>query len=242
MTTVCFLTVCGGGEDYEFLLGAIEHHSRMGVHVVLDTTPVGQERKFMNLPPHVVWIWEPTYGQGWRNFKFRDALMRGVALAKNYGDVIAVLDCDEFYTPQLRWVLDAAAKNPVLVETIHWMRNGHPYMFGESEWHLRLWPSTTDVSYPPNQTWVTHPDYNGNDHHHAVPRFPVGTELLKVPGSIHHHLHYALGKKSLDDKVGKANIPAWHYGHRTMHVPWPAPLEKWRDLGILPSTAFEVSA
>lgn len=239
MLRAVFVTVCGGGEDYEFLLGSIEHHCRIGHrHVVLDTTPEGQQRTFRNLPPTVTWIYDPNYGQGWKEFRFRFALMKAIGIAREMGNVIAVLDCDEFYAPAIQDVYPVAAKQPVFVETVHWMRNGHPYMFGESEWHLRLWPADADVSYPPNQAWVIHPDYNGNDHHHAVPRFPAGTELLKVPGSLHHHVHYALGNKSLDEKVGKANIPAWHYGTRTVHVPWPPLLERWRDKGLPPSTFY----
>jgi hypothetical protein len=42
--SVCFVTVCGGGEDYEYLLGSIEHHATMGDHVVLDTSLDGQGR------------------------------------------------------------------------------------------------------------------------------------------------------------------------------------------------------
>src|SRR5574342_116340 len=244
MTTVCFATVCGGGEDYEFLLGSLDHHSRMGVHVVLDTTPVGQERKFGNLPPHVVWIWEPTYGQGWKTFRFRDALARVNELASNYADVVAILDCAEFYAPQFRWILEDAAKHPMYVETIHWRRNGgvvRPYMFGESEWHLRLWPAKAKVTFPPNQVWVNHPLYNGNDHHHAVPRFPEGTELFKVPGPFHHHVHHALGKKALDDSDASRTIPNWGCGVPTIPVPWPHALARWRDEGVLPSTIFEVT-
>lgn len=238
--TACFVTVCGGQEDYEFLLGSIEHHARIGSHVVLDTTPEEQHRSFHNLPPHVVWIHEPIYGQGWKEFRFRDALMRAVNLARNYADVIAILDCDEFYSPQVRWIFESAETNPLYVETIHWRRDGRPYMYGESEWHLRLWPAKAEVSFPPNPVWVTHPEYNGNDHHHAVPRFPQGVELLKAPGLYHHHVHYAIGKKSLDETEAGKTIPHWGCGVPTFPVAWPEKLARWRDQGILPSVDFEM--
>ena len=67
--SVCFFTVCGGGEDYEFLLGQLWHHAMMGEHVVLDTTPAPEAKTFRNIPPTVRWVHEPIYGRGWQNFK-----------------------------------------------------------------------------------------------------------------------------------------------------------------------------
>lgn len=243
MTVAAFFTVCGGGEDYEFLLGSLWHHAEMGNHVVLDTTPEGQQRTFRNLPPHVIWIYEPKYGQGWKEFRFRDALTRAAGLAKNYGDVVICLDCDEFYSRSIKWILEDAAQNPLYVETIHWRYDPagivRPYMFGESEWHLRMWPAKAEVSFPPNEVWVTHPNYNGNDHHHAVPRFPAGTEILKAPGLYHHHVHHALGEKSRDDSDASRTIPNWGCGVKTIPVKWPTLLATWREAGIRPSTHFQ---
>jgi hypothetical protein len=79
----CFITVCGGGEDYEFLLGAIEHHAKLGMHLVLDTTPLNRgARSFRNLPGSVLWVYEPNFGAGWGEFKFATALNRATFLAE----------------------------------------------------------------------------------------------------------------------------------------------------------------
>ena len=238
--SVCFFTICGGGEDYEFLLGCIEHHARMGPHVVLDTTPEGQARTFKKLPATVEWVHEPIYGSGWKDFRFRAALVRSLSLAREKGtDVVAQLDSDEYFSEDIaEKVLPQATFAMVSVETVHWMRDGMPYSFGRSEFHARLWPRRMDVTWPINAAWVAHPEYNGNPDHHAIARAPDGAQSLAVDGHFHYHLHYAVGEKSLNDETARTTIQGWPRGAPARVVPMPLPILRWARQGIKPSETF----
>lgn len=238
--SVCFFTICGGGEDYEFLLGCIEHHAKMGRHIVLDTTPEGQARTFKKLPPTVEWVHEPIYGSGWKEFRFRSALVRSLDLARRQGtDVVVQLDSDEYFSEDsLERVFPHAVDAVVSVETVHWMRDGVPYSFGRSEIHARVWPAKLDVSWPVNLAWVAHPHYNGNPDHHAMLGAPPGTRTITVDGHFHYHLHYAVGEKSLNDETARTTIQGWPHGTPARVVPMPFPIWRWARRGIKPSEAF----
>lgn len=234
--SICFFTVCGGGEDYDFLLGQIEHHALMGQHVVLDTTPAKQARTF-NLPSSVRWIYEPIYGQGWKEFKLRSATERAMNLAKESGAaVLAYLDCDEFFSAEcLDWVFPLALDRMVELKTVTWLPDG-ARDFGDSEWHRRLWPAAMDVSIIRNEAWVAHPKYNGNPEHHPIAQPPSLDKIVRVHGPLHHHLHYAVGRKSRELETAETTIEGWASGgERIPDVPWPNALEAWKDHGLAPS-------
>ncbi len=232
--SVCFFTVCGGGEDYDFLLGSIEHHAELGRHVVLDTTPMDQARRF-RIPDTVRWIYEPAYGQGWKNFRLRTATERAMNLARESGDEILVyLDCDEFFVlnEDLLWL---ALERMIEVKTLTWKPDGLCYDFGESEWHRRIWPASMDVEILRNDAWIAHPDYNGNPEHHPIPS-PKSGEIVRVEGRIHHHLHYALGRKAAELETAVTTIPGWKSGGAVVPpLPWPLPLQAWAAFDIRPS-------
>lgn len=235
---LCFVTVCGGGEDYDFLLGSIEHHAEMGQHLVLDTTPVDRARRF-KLPKSVIWRHHPDYGAGWKEFKLRTALEDAIRIARHETDasVLAILDCDEFYAPEC---MDLAFKvglhRMVELKTVTWKPDGKAYDMGDSEWHRRVWPSGMDVKILRNEAWVQHPQYNGNPEHHPVASPPNGDLLYRVHGQLHHHVHYAIGAKAHETETAETTIDGWKSGAvEVPHVPWPVRLRVWRETGERPS-------
>jgi hypothetical protein len=236
--SVCFFTVCGGGEDYDFLLGQIEHHARMGQHVVLDTTPTDQAMLF-DVPSSVRWVHEPTYGSGWANFRLRSAVERAQQLAKESGaEVLAYLDCDEFFSNEcVDSVFPLARDMMVELKAVTWLPDG-PRDFGESEWHRRLWPASMDVRISRNEAWATHPRYNGNPERHPIAQPPSPDQIVRVYGSLHHHLHYAIGEKAGRIETAEATIEGWASGGERLHdVPWPDRLRVWREGGLRPTLA-----
>lgn len=241
---LCFVTVCGGGEDYEFLLGSIEHHARMGRHLVLDTTPPELARTF-NLPDSVIWRHMPNYGAGWKEFRLRTALEDALELAKLNTDakVLAVLDCDEFYAPECEnWVFPLGMDRMVEVKTVTWKPDGKAYDMGESEWHRRVWPSWMKVAILQNEAWIGHPQYNGNPEHHPIAH-PDG-DIVRAIGNLHHHVHYAIGKKAGETETADTTIDGWKTGGAVIEteIPWPDRLAHWHVEGVPPSGVFSSRA
>lgn len=237
--TICFFTVTGGGEDYEFLLGSLEHHAALGHHVVLDTTEPPCARAFRNLPKTVHWVHDPSYGAGWKEFRFRAALKRALEIARAQGcDVVAQLDSDEYYAPDImERVVPTASEFMVSLETVHWTPFG-PRSFGPSELHARLWPSRMDVSWPVNTAWVASPHYNGNPDHHAVVQPPPGARRFTFEGHYHYHLHYLVGQKAQDTETARTTIQGWPDGDPARVVALPTPIRRWLSRGILPSLRY----
>jgi len=238
--TACFFTVCGGGEDYEFLLGSIEHHARMGTQVVLDTTPPERARRFRKLPTTVIWLHAPAYGSGWKEFRYRAALKDAMDAACSTGaEVIVHLDSDEFFSTGTPEALFPLARGAMIeVETYHWMPDGTVRSFGDSEFHRRLWPSHMSPTWPINSAWVQSPNYNGNPDHHAVPLPPQGSSVVRVDGPFHHHVHYAVGLKSQNDETARTTINGWPDGRLIPSTPWPDRLRRWKESGVKPSESF----
>jgi len=238
--SVAFFTVVHS-QDYDFLLGSIEHHAEMGLHLVLDTSPLEKAEKFKRLPDSVKWVHEPIYGNGWRKFRMRTAVERAMNLARDLGTrVLVSLDADEFYSrDSVERLFPHAESDVVSVHCTHWKSDGYPYMFGESEWHARLWPSWLDVKIALNVDWKKHPSYNGNPEHHPVPVPPAGYPELRVPGLFHHHLHYALGQKALETDPANDTIAGWpDRGTPVPLVPWPIKMQLWKTRGVLPSEYY----
>lgn len=237
---VCFFTVVCA-RDYDFLLGSIEHHAEMGSQLVLDTSPRDQAIRFRKLPDNVIWLHEPDFGSGWKEFKLRSALERAMRQARAFmADVMVYKDADEFFTRDSEELLFPWAER-AMVETctIHWKTDGKPYMFGPSEWHRRLWPASADVDIAMNTAWQSHPSYNGNPEHHPVPVPPGHLQMIRVYGNFHHHLHYAIGQKAAEDGTAISTIDGWpDFGTEIPPVEWPERLRAWKDFGIPPSEAF----
>ena len=236
-----FFTVCGGGDDYEFLLGSIEHHATMGYHVVLDTTPPERAKKFRNLPDTVFWIHEPFYGSGWANFQLRTAAERARKIAKHVdAEVLIYMDSDDFYIPETKDTIFPLAKYyGVELNYVHWKPDGKPYTFGASEWHLRMWNRDANVTINLNLAWPVHPKYNGNPEHHPVPVSPPELQVVRAHGCWRHHVHYALGEKAKEQSTAVTTIMGWpDKGTLVQPVAWPTKLALWRDKGIKPSESF----
>jgi glycosyltransferase involved in cell wall biosynthesis len=242
--TVAFMTVCGGGEDYEFLLGAILHHAALGhAHVVLDTTPPARARRFHSLPPSVRWVHNPVYGHGIAAFRYVRALNDAIELAEaTEADVICYLDADEYMDREgLRLAARLAQANMVEVFTLHHV-SPHEALMVEGEWHRRLWPARRGVRVIENGAWRAHPDYNGNPEWHAFAQPPEGMGVIRADGAYHHHLHYAVGDKP--------RTHPWAESRRVMggdpgadvtvpvSWPWPEPLLRWFRHGERPSEKF----
>lgn len=238
--SVAFFTACHY-LDYDYLLGSIEHHAEMGFHLVLDTTPHNMVERFKRLPDTVRWVHEPVYGSGWKNFKMRTAVERAMTLATEFNtDILVSLDADEFYSKNsVEHLFPHAVENVVSVHCTHWKEDGFPYMFGESEWHPRLWPAYCDMKIAANIDWTKHPAYNGNPEHHPVPVPPPSFQEMRVPGSFHHHLHYAVGPKAQDQVVADQTIDGWPgKGARLPMSSWPVKMRMWKSQGIRPSEYY----
>jgi len=239
---VCFVTVCGGGEDYDFLLGSIEHHAKLGNHFILDTSPESR-RVIYDVPESAFVAWNPAYGDGWKNFKLRTAIDDAIIMAKLIypeSDVIAILDSDEFYSLDSESLLfPFATEKMVQVKTITWKPDGKAYDFGESEWHARLWPAKMNVRIARNEAWLVHPKYNGNPEHHPVYCAPSDQDVMRFHGPFHHHVHYALGEKAQQLETAENTISGWAAGGvEVPPVPWPELLVGWKRHGIRPSSLF----
>lgn len=239
VSTAFFTVTCA--DDYDALLGGIEHHAEMGPHLVLDTTPEDRAIKFSKLPDNVIWIHEPLYGSGWKDFKLRSAVERAMKKARAFAtDILVYRDSDEFYVKESVDQLFPWAKEAIVeVGYVHWRKDGNPYTFGHSEWHTRIWPTKSNVVIAPNLAWQAHPNYNGNPEHHPVPVPPVGLPMIRVYGHFRHHLHYAIGPKMDDEETARNTIEGWpNKGIPAPIVPWPEKLALWRDKGIPPSDSF----
>lgn len=240
MTSAAFFTVVYY-KDYDFLLGLIEHHAQMGLHLVLDTSPPSEAITFSNLPETVTWIHEPLYGQGWREFRLRTAVESAMRRARDLKtDILVYLDSDEFYIQESAKFLFPWAHNAMVeVGNVHWKRDGCAYVFGPSEWHCRLWPRDADVEIATNVAWQNHPMYNGNPEHHPVPVAPVGMPVIRVYGEYRQHLHYALGAKAFEEETADNTIDGWpDKGKQVTPAPLPERMRLWRDEGLRPSEAF----
>jgi len=239
--SVVFFTVTRS-KDYNYLLGSIEHHAKMGRHVVLDTTMPGENPKqFRNLPPSVTWIHEPLYGSGWKEFRFVAASQRALNAAMDMKpDVLIWLDSDEFFSESIiSEVIPHALYSIVDTISIHWKKDGHPYMFGESEWHTKIWPRWVNLRVGLNLAWPVHKDYNGNPEHHAILHVNPSSSKMRVLGPYRHHLHYAIGPNRDDEDTARTTIQGWaEGGKRLPDVDWPAKMDLWRSKGIEPIESF----
>lgn len=245
MPNVTFFSVCGGGEEYDFLLGSIEHHARIGNHLVLD---VAQEQKeFVRLPGSVSWFRdrEGAYQSGdWKTFRLATALedARKLAIACFPGTEFLVhLDCDEYYDVEVLKKLFVRQDPPrtLVFETIHW-HNGRALRFGPGERHRRAWDVRADVQVIKNTAWMENPAYNGNlEHHPLLSPKAESYQEIHVPDPIHYHLHYALGAKQFFLETAHATIGGWPNGTPIESpCPWPEPHRKWAETGEKPSVRF----
>ena len=247
---VTFFTVCGGGEEYDFLLGSIEHHARIGNHLVLDVSvkqaPINQGK----LPPSVHWAYGggAEWGSGsWRTFRMVSALDYARRLAISCfpdTEFLVHLDCDEYYdVDALVQLLDrrhgAIVPQTFVFDTIHW-RNGRALRFGPSEWHMRAWDVRADVRVIRNLAWEVSPKYNGNPEHHPLlsPKAALFQET-RIDRPVHYHLHYAVGAKKHFTETAEATIDGWPNGATVdAPCPWPEPIRLWAESGVGPSVHF----
>lgn len=232
---VCFFTVCGGGVEYEFLLGSILQHASMGRHIVLDVTPAPKRRVFKNLPKSVEWIYEDEYLSGdWKVFRCRQAVLRAMGIAVSRSpDVVMHLDCDEFLTPQAVTELFPIAVGACVEHRIvNWGSDGNPHINAgpmKPGGARRIWDARIKVEIPRNGAWPKHPHYNGNPDRHPTPVWPAGAKVTKSPSLAHHHLHYAIKEKDLYP------FKEWEIGG---WADWPEPLDRWKNGGAPPSSDF----
>jgi hypothetical protein len=247
---VTFFTVCGGGEEYEFLLGGIEHHARIGNHLVLDVSP--EPKLFRGLPGSVHWIGaqDPgAFGSGdWKTFRLASALEHARLLALNrFPDThfLVHLDSDEYYDADLlRPLLTRYERPPIetprvfVFEAIHW-RDGRALRFGAGERHLRAWDVRANARIQRNIGWPVSPHYNGNPEHHPVAAPEGNYQVVNVHEPVHYHVHYALGKKRFFTETAETTIDGWPDGTPIPDpCPWPEPLQRWAEAGELPSSKF----
>lgn len=236
--TVALATVCGGGVDYEFLLGAIRHHALLAKwHVVLDVTPARERRHWKNLPDNVIWIYDDSYGSGTPMFAFRLALIRSIEIARATGaDLVMQVDSDEFVSLEAREQLFKRVPplGGVEYRLITWGSDGKPY-YKTTAYARRLWSAKLDVQIPQNKAWQRHPLYTGNPERHPIPIWPKGANIVRIEEFYHHHLHWTFRQKGLHSfgELSVAPLPIDGKGI------WPEPLARWRAEDIPPSKEFE---
>jgi len=250
MGKITFFTVCGGGEEYEFLLGSIGHHAAIGNHVVLDVSP--EPQRFRGLPGTVQWVpaQDPgAYESGdWRKFRLASALEHARFLALNRfpdSQFLVHLDSDEYYdVERLLPLLTRYERPPIetprvfVFSTIHW-RDGRALRFGPSERHLRAWDVRAGVKVKRNLSWPVSPHYNGNPEHHPILSPEGNIQIVNVQEPVHYHVHYAVGRKRFFTETAEATIDGWPNGTPVADpCPWPEPLQRWVEAGELPSVRF----
>ena len=248
---ICFFTVCGGGEEYDFLLGSIAHHAPLGNHLVLDVSLEQASIDQGKLPPSVHWAYGggANWGSGnWKTFKLASALEYARRLAITYfpgTEFLVHLDCDEYYdidvlrTLLVRDPFAAEIPRTFVFETIHW-RDGQALRFGPSEWHMRAWDVRAEVEVIKNLAWEVSPKYNGNPEHHPI--LSAKSKLfqeVRVTLPTHYHLHYAVGSKKNFTETAEATIDGWPVGIPLKNpCPWPDPIRRWAESGVGPSVPF----
>lgn len=231
------VVVCGGGEDYSFLLGCLDRHLSYGPVVVLDTTPPPASRRF-RLPSSVRWIHRPDYGRGWAEFRFADALNDVIALAEEATpEIIVQEDCDEYFDHTVAHALLLAKDSIVEMKTLHHMDPLEAVDF-ETEWHRRMWPARRGIRFGGNPEWLASPAYNGNPQYHPLMLNPEGLSIVRQPLTFHHHLHYCVGEKAKDHSTALGSIPGWPDKGLRIRLEgcWPASILAWKETGILPGS------
>lgn len=233
---LCIDTVCGGGLDYEFLLGAIQEHSILSTrHVVYDVTPHAERRVFRKLPSSVAWVQatQDYAGGNWHTFRSRaavvDAHRLAVETAQRAGcDVLARLDCDEFMSARIGDVLPLIGRDKGLEHYIvHYTKDLRAY-YKKWGYARRICGVDVTVDMPLNAAWQRCPDYDGNPERHMIPIWKsprVRTDVL-----FHHHLHYAFPQKGC--------ATAFSGWEECPSVPLPDLLREWKEKGRLPSEEF----
>lgn len=240
MTKAAFFSVVYH-KDYDYLLGSIEQHAEMGPHLVIDTSPSSEAKRFPKLPKSVIWVNEPFYGEGWKEFRLRSAVESAMNKARFLdADVLVYLDADEFFTLEaVQNLFPYAEKALVEIQCAHWMPDGKPYTFGASEWHPRLWPRSATVEIAVNIAWQKHTAYNGNPEHHPVPWPMPPLQRDRVYGAFWHHVHYGIGPKVADLETARTTIDGWPDNKTEVPAtPLPERLRQWKENGIKPSEAF----
>ena len=231
MPTIAFFTPCGGGVDYELLLGSIANHAAMGPRVVLDNTPAEKRRFFKNLPQNVVWVYDDNYkGGSLHTCMFRQALQRALEIARLLGtDLVMHLDCDEFLDARaVKDIFPMAVGKAMQNKVANWGSDGKAHVLpGHSN---RIWDARFEVTYPENAAWKTHPHYDGNPNRHPMPRWPKDAPVITIDKVYIHHLHYAVRQK--DQYAFKENPVV------ELSTEWPPLIKKWHEGGPLPSTYF----
>jgi hypothetical protein len=226
------LTVCGGGEDYQFLLGCLEKHLVHGRLIVLDTCPEESKMRF-DLPKEVSWYHCPLFGRGAMKFRFATALNVAIGLAEEDSpDILVQVDSDEYFEPDLAIALERAAAGTVIdVKTLHHKAQGEGLDFAD-EWHRRIWPACRGVRFRPNPR-------HENPEFHPIVDVPMGIPIERETATYQHHLHYAVGEKAGDLHTAQTTIPGWPDAARKVQVPpWPPLIARWQAGGLKPSSSF----
>lgn len=227
-----FLTICGGGEDYEVFLGCLEKHLIHGSVIVIDTCPIEARRRF-ELPEQVSWYHCPLFGRGADKFRFATALNVAIGLAEEHSpDVLVQLDTDEYFESDLVIALEHAAAGTVIdVKTLHHTTPEEGLDF-PGEWHRRIWPARRGIRFKPNLR-------HSNPEFHPIVDVPMGIPIERETAIYHHHLHYAVGRKAEDLHTAQTTIEGWPDAAAKIPIrPWPPLIARWHSGGFLPSASF----
>lgn len=166
-------------------------------------------------PINAKWGWQlvledlKPYNDGLPSFDLVGALNHQLYLAKEKGyDVAVHLDPDEYMINPTDTILAAAEGNLVEILTLHHIAPGLALEFS-TEWHTRAFPLNGKFQYEPNHR-ADRPYYH--------PLLPPATHRSY---DLHHHLHFAVGRKRFNQADAREHIPGWPMG-RLVQVPaWP---------------------
>lgn len=232
MKTV-FLSVIGGGHDYDLFLGCLEKHLPHGDVIVVDTCPKAERRQW-ELPSGVHWFHCDLFGRGAKAFRFATALNVAIGLAEERGaELLIQADADEYYESDLSNALTRAAQGTVVdVKTIHHIAPGVGLDF-PGEWHRRIFPAGRGIRFRPNPR-------HENPEFHPIVDVPLGMSIERETLTPGHHLHYAVGEKKHDLHTAQTTIPGWpDAGQKVTVPPWPKLIEWWSEGGPRPSESFK---
>jgi hypothetical protein len=169
--TVVFFTIISGrtpeevDEERNFLCASLDHHSQMGSHYIIDTTPRKLFTKPGRIPKTVVWSHRPDMD---KIHAFDNGIIAARGARRN---VIVYVEPDEFFTADsMKKVFAEAQYSIIETQRIEWDINDKPTL--SNTWIRSAWPSKPDFDKYPVKKITGH-------YHNCIRSAISGTSLPK---------------------------------------------------------------